>query len=83
MSTAQGYASPPVEYRPNLAVRFMCPDCKNPQPNLIEEYSSGDIVCGDCGLVLGDRVVDTRSEWRVRDHFISPPFLMISFSPLD
>ncbi|KAH6905170.1 hypothetical protein BKA70DRAFT_1373242 [Coprinopsis sp. MPI-PUGE-AT-0042] len=39
---------PPVEYRPDLAVRLMCPDCKNPQPNLVEEYSSGDIVCGDC-----------------------------------
>lgn len=30
----------------------------------MEEYSSGDLVCADCGLVLGDRIVDTRSEWR-------------------
>jgi transcription initiation factor TFIIB len=22
------------------------------------------MVCGSCGLVLGDRIVDTRSEWR-------------------
>ena len=22
------------------------------------------MVCGDCGLVLGDRIVDTHSEWR-------------------
>lgn len=33
-------------------------------PNLVEEFSSGDTVCGSCGLVLGDRIVDTRSEWR-------------------
>ena len=33
-------------------------------PNLVEEFSSGDMVCGSCGLVLGDRIVDTRSEWR-------------------
>lgn len=27
-------------------------------------YSAGDLVCGKCGLVIGDRVVDVRSEWR-------------------
>ncbi|KAL7005237.1 transcription initiation factor IIB [Cystobasidiomycetes sp. EMM_F5] len=31
---------------------------------LIEDYSSGDYTCGQCGLVLGGRIVDTRSEWR-------------------
>ncbi|KAI0233879.1 transcription initiation factor IIB [Massospora cicadina] len=35
-----------------------------PVPNIIEEYSQGDLVCGDCGMVLGDRIIDTRSEWR-------------------
>ncbi|KAK8070028.1 Transcription initiation factor IIB [Apiospora phragmitis] len=30
----------------------------------MEEFSAGDMVCGDCGLVLGDRIIDTRSEWR-------------------
>lgn len=33
-------------------------------PNIVEEFGNGDTVCGTCGLVLGDRVVDTRSEWR-------------------
>jgi transcription initiation factor TFIIB len=51
-------------FGPDLAVRLICPDCRNPNPNIREEFSSGDLVCGDCGLVLGDRVVDTRSEWR-------------------
>ena len=45
-------------------MHLICPDCKEVPPKLVEEYSSGDMVCGDCGLVLGDRIVDTRSEWR-------------------
>lgn len=49
---------------PNLNVTLTCPDCKTFPPNLIERFSEGDIVCGDCGFVLSDRVVDTRSEWR-------------------
>jgi len=51
-------------YAPDLAVRLICPDCRDPVPNIVEEFGSGDLVCGACGLVLGDRVVDTRSEWR-------------------
>ncbi|KAK6463586.1 putative transcription initiation factor IIB [Scheffersomyces coipomensis] len=49
---------------PNLNVRIICPDCKTFPPDLIERFSEGDIVCGSCGLVLSDRIVDTRSEWR-------------------
>ncbi|KAI0243919.1 transcription initiation factor IIB, partial [Massospora cicadina] len=37
---------------------------ENPVPNIIEEFAAGDLVCGDCGMVLGDRIIDTRSEWR-------------------
>ena len=56
-------------YGPDLAVRLICPDCRDPNPNIVEEFGSGDLVCGTCGLVLGDRVVDTRSEWRVSGLF--------------
>jgi transcription initiation factor TFIIB len=52
------------EYVENLNMTMMCRDCKEFPPNLVEEFSSGDMVCGSCGLVLGDRIVDTRSEWR-------------------
>jgi len=48
----------------DLNVQLMCPDCKIVPPNISEEFSNGDLVCADCGLVLGDRIVDTRSEWR-------------------
>ncbi|RDW66198.1 putative transcription initiation factor IIB [Coleophoma cylindrospora] len=52
------------EWSENLNQVMMCKDCKEFPPNLVEEFSSGDMVCGSCGLVLGDRIVDTRSEWR-------------------
>ncbi|RYP46270.1 hypothetical protein DL768_007489 [Monosporascus sp. mg162] len=52
------------EFKPNLNQHLMCPDCRELPPNLVEEFSSGDMVCGSCGLVLGDRIIDTRSEWR-------------------
>lgn len=49
---------------PDLNVRLICKDCKTVPPNITEEFTNGDLVCADCGLVLGDRIVDTRSEWR-------------------
>ncbi|EFI27766.1 transcription initiation factor IIB [Coprinopsis cinerea okayama7 len=62
-STAPTKSADP-HYGPDLAVRLICPECKDPNPNIVEEFGSGDLVCGNCGLVLGDRVIDTRSEWR-------------------
>lgn len=57
---------PPPEkpWEANHNVSVMCPDCREVPANIVEEFSSGDMVCGSCGLVLGDRIVDTRSEWR-------------------
>lgn len=63
---AQNLQQPTAQaFAPDLAVRLICPECRDPNPHIVEEFSSGDLVCGVCGLVLGDRVVDTRSEWRV------------------
>jgi len=31
---------------------------------LIEDYRAGDQICSECGLVVGDRVIDVGSEWR-------------------
>lgn len=36
----------------------------HPDANLIEDYRAGDMICSECGLVVGDRVVDVGSEWR-------------------
>ncbi|KAJ9162272.1 TFIIB-domain-containing protein [Coniochaeta hoffmannii] len=53
-----------TEFKEDLNNILMCPDCKEFPPNLVEEFSSGDMVCDSCGLVVGDRIIDTRSEWR-------------------
>ena len=57
-------AAGPEPWKENLNLQLICRECKEYPPNLVEEFSSGDMVCGSCGLVLGDRIVDTRSEWR-------------------
>lgn len=51
-------------YQEDLNNVLCCPDCKEVPPNLIEEFSSGDMVCQSCGVVVGTRIIDTRSEWR-------------------
>ncbi|KAF2661241.1 cyclin-like protein [Lophiostoma macrostomum CBS 122681] len=54
----------PQEWTEDLNVLLMCPDCREDPPNLHEEASDGDTVCASCGLVLAERMIDTRSEWR-------------------
>ena len=29
-----------------------------------QDYRAGDMICSECGLVIGDRVIDVGSEWR-------------------
>jgi len=36
----------------------------HPNAHLIEDHRAGDIVCPECGLVVGDRLVDVGTEWR-------------------
>ncbi|ODM87669.1 Transcription initiation factor IIB [Orchesella cincta] len=39
--------------------------CSNhPEAPLVEDYKAGDQICSECGLVVGDRVIDIGSEWR-------------------
>ena len=52
------------EWRENLNVRMICPDCKEDPPNLYDDHQSGDTLCDSCGLVLAARGIDTRAEWR-------------------
>ncbi|KAF2405166.1 cyclin-like protein [Trichodelitschia bisporula] len=60
----QALTERPQEWAQNLNIHLVCADCKEYPPNLVEEFASGDTVCGSCGLVLQSHVVDTRSEWR-------------------
>ena len=39
--------------------------CKShPDARLIADMTSGNLVCSQCGLVVGDRLVDPGGEWR-------------------
>ncbi|KAI8800442.1 cyclin-like protein [Cladochytrium replicatum] len=64
MMAGAASALTPTIRKEDLNLRLQCPDCRDEVPNIIEEYSSGDLVCGNCGMVLGNRIIDTRSEWR-------------------
>ncbi|KAF7562224.1 hypothetical protein G7046_g1927 [Stylonectria norvegica] len=59
--TADGSAG---SFEEDLNNVLFCPDCKEIPPNLVEEFSSGDMVCSSCGVVVGTRIIDNRSEWR-------------------
>lgn len=39
-----------------------CPECRSKL--FIEDYDMGEIICGDCGLVILENVVDEGPEWR-------------------
>jgi len=54
----------PVEWQENLNIHLLCRECLEDPPNLYEDQHSGDTVCASCGLVLGQRGIDTRAEWR-------------------
>ncbi|KAF5671785.1 transcription initiation factor tfiib [Fusarium heterosporum] len=51
-------------FQEDLSNILVCPECNISPPHLVEEFSSGDTVCEDCGMVVGSRIIDTRSEWR-------------------
>ncbi|KAI8823588.1 cyclin-like protein [Fimicolochytrium jonesii] len=61
---AEPSVAPQKVYQRDLSERFHCSDCNDPVPNVVEDFAAGDYICGNCGLVLGARVIDTRSEWR-------------------
>lgn len=54
----------PQEWRQDLNVKLICHECREDPPNLVENFAAGDTVCGSCGMVLAEHLVDTRSEWR-------------------
>ena len=39
-----------------------CPECSS--TNLIHDYDTGETVCGDCGLVIQEQMMDKGPEWR-------------------
>jgi len=39
-----------------------CPECGS--PDIVQDHDSGEIICGNCGLVVHERVMDEGPEWR-------------------
>jgi transcription initiation factor TFIIB len=39
-----------------------CPECIS--KNLVHDYDTGETICGDCGLVLYNQMLDKGPEWR-------------------
>jgi transcription initiation factor TFIIB len=39
-----------------------CPECES--RNLVHDYDTGETICGDCGLVLYEQMLDKGPEWR-------------------
>ena len=44
----------------------ICPECGSTK--LINDHERGEVVCGNCGLVIDDNLVDMGPEWRAFDH---------------
>ena len=42
-----------------------CPECGSTK--LIRDYAKGEVVCGQCGIVLEENIEDHRPEWRAFD----------------
>lgn len=57
-------AGQPVFRRAEITLRVICPSCRTSPPDLEENFAAGDLVCRSCGTIVGDRIIDTRSEWR-------------------
>ncbi|MHA1378688.1 MAG: transcription initiation factor IIB [Candidatus Helarchaeota archaeon] len=43
--------------------QLVCPECMN-SLNIISDYNTGDRICGECGLVLSEKIIDQGPEWR-------------------
>jgi transcription initiation factor TFIIB len=43
-----------------------CPECEN--KNLVLDIEMGELVCGNCGLVIEENILDKGAEWRAFTH---------------
>jgi len=53
--------------KPNQSIRTVrktttCPECGG--TTFIEDYERGEVICGRCGLVVKENVMDSGPEWR-------------------
>jgi transcription initiation factor TFIIB len=48
--------------KPHQRLTENCPECTS--NNLVHDYDTGETICGDCGLVLYEQMLDKGPEWR-------------------
>uniref|UniRef100_A0A1I8EBK4 Transcription initiation factor IIB n=1 Tax=Wuchereria bancrofti TaxID=6293 RepID=A0A1I8EBK4_WUCBA len=54
-----------VELLQYIGYELMSVECPvHPGAHLVEDHRAGDLICPECGLVVGDRLVDVGTEWR-------------------
>lgn len=46
--------------------KVFCPECGN-ESNIVDDGTRGEIICGNCGIVIDEKVIDQRPEWRAFD----------------
>lgn len=46
----------------HLAASSACPSCRS--RNMITDENTGELFCGTCGFVIGDKLEETGAEWR-------------------
>ena len=51
-----------LQERRNRRGEDLCPECGS--GNMIHDDESGEIICGSCGLVLRDTIINEGPEWR-------------------
>eukprot|EP01080_Neovahlkampfia_damariscottae_P012833 gene12833-7183_t len=50
------------EIQEDVITEWKCKHCGS--TDIIEDHAAGDMVCTNCGFVVGDRIVDVEKEWR-------------------
>jgi transcription initiation factor TFIIB len=51
-----------VRSAPQLILVDKCPECNS--TNLISDPDTGEVICGNCGLVIQESIMDKGPEWR-------------------
>ncbi|XP_076054358.1 transcription initiation factor IIB-like [Oratosquilla oratoria] len=55
----------PLKDNVPLSQPFACPNCPGvPDAYVVDDYRTGDQVCTGCGMVIQERCIDPKNEWR-------------------
>ncbi len=43
--------------------KIACPECGN-DSNIVNDDTRGEVICGNCGIVISEKIIDQGPEWR-------------------